>query len=64
MTHNYDEHYDDHDNDHDHHDHYSHETSRVAFRLLTVPAMFDARQWQTPLSISWDANDDTNDFNF
>ena len=49
MTHNYDEHDDDHDDlhheHHDHHDHYSHETSRVAFLLLTVPAMFDARQW-------------------
>ena len=41
MTHNYDEH----DDDHDHLDPDSHETSRVAFRLLTVPAMFDARQW-------------------
>ena len=62
MTHNYDEH----DDDHDHLDPDSHETSRVAFLLLTVPAMFDARQWQTPLSISWDANDDdtNNDFNF
>ena len=30
----------------------SHETSRVAFRLLTVPAIFEARQWYTPLSIS------------
>ena len=45
MTHNYDEHDDDDDHDDDHLDPDSHETSRVAFLLLTVPAMFDARQW-------------------
>ena len=53
MTHNYDghdhhDHYSHDDHHHEHHDHHypdSHETSRVAFRLLTVPAMFDARQW-------------------
>ena len=32
------------------------ETSRVAFRLLTVPAMFEARQWYTPLSWSCDCH--------